>query len=123
MVSALILVVAMVFQIVPNQIFADIGSGANPSEGYGYEESIASPAVFVEGEMPDLRSEDGKHFKLSDGSFISVSYGSSVHYLDSEGKWQDIDNSLFSVRSQEDSNRKIIYRNYIGNTSDINKRD
>lgn len=30
---------------------------------------------------------------------------------------------LFSVRSQEDSNRKIIYRNYIGNTSDINKRD
>lgn len=35
-----------------------------------------------------------KHFRLSDGSFVAVNYGLAVHYEDSEGNWQDIDNSI-----------------------------
>ena len=44
--------------------------------------------------MEELRTEEGKHFRLTDGSYLSVSYGTPVHYQDEEGQWQNIDNTL-----------------------------
>lgn len=55
----------------------------------------------VIGEEEGLRTEEGKHFRLSDGSYVSVSYGMPVHYTDDNGAWQDIDNTL-----RLDSNRQ-----------------
>ena len=51
-------------------------------------------SLTVLGEVESLREEKIKHFRLSDGSFVAVSYGMPVHYQDSDGQWQDIDNSL-----------------------------
>ncbi len=47
-------------------------------------------------EIKELRGESVKHFSLEDGSCIAVQYTSPVHYLDSEGVWQDINNTLSS---------------------------
>ena len=48
----------------------------------------------VLGEVETLRQEGIKHFRMSDGSFVAVDYGMPVHFKDSQGDWQDIDNSL-----------------------------
>ncbi|MBQ5955285.1 MAG: DNRLRE domain-containing protein, partial [Firmicutes bacterium] len=83
--------------IVPRQVYAEAGASFPPEEpGDLSQEYIDnSRPVSVEGEVTNLRSEDGKHFKLTDGTFLSVSYYEPIHYLDSEGNWQDIDNSLY----------------------------
>ena len=44
------------------------------------------------GEVESLRTEDTKHFRMSDGSFSAVSYGIPVHYQDEDGNWKDINN-------------------------------
>lgn len=49
----------------------------------------------VSGEIPELRGEYEKHFSLSDGTYSAVVYPYSVHY-DSNGTWQEIDNTLRS---------------------------
>lgn len=45
-------------------------------------------------ELEDLRDKAVKHFRMSDGSNIAVQYDAPVHYLDNNGCWQDIDNTL-----------------------------
>ena len=86
---SVILVLAMLIQMLPVQAFAETAStsaAADMAEGQA--------EVTVLGEVEELREEDTKHFRLSDGSFVAVSYGLPVHYEDENGKWQDIDNSL-----------------------------
>ncbi len=53
-----------------------------------------SEPLHILGEVEALRTESQKHFRLSDGSFAAVAYDSPVHYADSDGQWQDIDNTL-----------------------------
>ncbi len=43
------------------------------------------------------REENVKHFDLGSGQYQAVSYAAPVHRKDASGKWQDIDNRLFSV--------------------------
>lgn len=45
-------------------------------------------------EVVELRDESVKHFRLEDGSYVAAQYDAPVHYLDENGEWQDIDNSL-----------------------------
>ena len=45
-------------------------------------------------EVTELREENVKHFRLPDGSFVAAQYESAVHYRDTLGAWQDIDNTL-----------------------------
>ncbi len=51
-------------------------------------------AAYVVGEVEELRGANEKHFRLSDGSFAALSYEETVHFLDENGEWQEIDNSL-----------------------------
>ena len=50
---------------------------------------------FIIGEDNEQRTESIKHFRLSDGTYLMVDYGESVHY-ESNGDWLDIDNTLVS---------------------------
>ena len=60
------------------------------------DESSADENVpFIIGEDDELRAESVKHFRLSDGSYLMVDYGTPVHY-ESDGDWLDIDNTLVS---------------------------
>ena len=45
------------------------------------------------GEVKDLREENVKHYKLSDGTYKAVVYSSPVHYKEA-GEWKDIDNRI-----------------------------
>jgi hypothetical protein len=45
-------------------------------------------------EDTSLRTVDTKHFLNEDGSYSAMVYPQPVHYLDSNGDWIEIDNSL-----------------------------
>ena len=45
-------------------------------------------------EITEKREENTKHFLMSDGSFIVAQYPNAVHFLDENGVWQDIDNTV-----------------------------
>lgn len=55
-------------------------------------ESVESASVV--GELPELREESVKHFLLDGGTQVAVQYGAPVHYLNSDGSWEEIDNTL-----------------------------
>lgn len=83
-----VLVLAMLIQMLPIQCLAnDEKSG----ESLKTEEA---PNVTVLGEVKALRRENVKHFRMSDGSYVAVSYGTPVHYLDENREWTDIDNTM-----------------------------
>ena len=84
---SMILVVSLLMQIAPVEVFAIQGNNSD-SEKPAY----ANEKPTIVGEEVTLRGESEKHFRLSDGSFLAVTYDSPVHYLDSMGKWQDINN-------------------------------
>lgn len=48
-------------------------------------------------EDTSLRTEISKHFKISENGYIAAVYDQPIHYLDDNGVWQDIDNSLVAV--------------------------
>ena len=93
------LVLAMLIQMIPIQSFAaSTGSSTVDVE-------TGQPVTTVLGEVEDLREEDTKHFRLSDGSFIAVSYGMPVHYENEDGNWEDIDNTI--VQNSETSTYQL----------------
>lgn len=45
-------------------------------------------------ELTDLRDENVKHFRLTDGTYQAIAYAHPVHRKNKDGVWQDIDNTL-----------------------------
>lgn len=65
--------------------------------GVNTETTITEPISTVPMEAIEidfLRTENTKHFLMPDGSYQAVSYSGAVHFMGSEGIWQDIDNTL-----------------------------
>ena len=56
-------------------------------------------------EMESKREANAKHFRMSDGSNIAVSYQSDIHYEDEIGQYQEIDNRL-TYRNNDGSRMK-----------------
>ena len=55
----------------------------------------SSPDFYVDPfEVVELREENTKYFRNSDGTYVAAQYDTPVHTLDADGAWQDIDNSL-----------------------------
>ncbi|MDO5378070.1 MAG: DNRLRE domain-containing protein [Clostridia bacterium] len=59
-------------------------------------------------EIPEKRTENSKIFDLGRGAFQYVQYPDAVHFRDSDGNWQEIDNQL-SVQKNADG--KPVLRN------------
>ena len=57
-------------------------------------------------ENEELREANIKHFDLSNGISKAVMYSQAVHYLDENGKWVDIDNSLSLSGNEYSTNNK-----------------
>lgn len=53
-------------------------------------------------EVIEEREEDSKTFLLSDGTFMVAQYGMPIHYEDTKGQWQEIDQSLEEDTSGEE---------------------
>ena len=101
---AVFLVLVLMMQLFPLSVFADDTAGsvqvdvtqtaeASPEDASAAESQQQS--AYVVGEMPGLRSQSEKHFRMNDGSFVAVDYGAPVHFSADGGEtWEDIDNTL-----------------------------
>ena len=97
---SLFLSLLIMFFAIPSVVFAElaeaIGSierAKDTEEGYKDIYTYIGDAFEVEG----LREESVKHFRLEDGTYVAAQYNYPVHYVDENGKMQDIDNKLSEV--------------------------
>lgn len=104
-VLSLVLSVLMTISALPLSVFAIESTDGNTEE-------IADNLNLVKDvvEIKELRDENVKHFRLEDGSYMAAQYEVPVHYLDENGDWQDIDNSLTESGSEiSTKNAKIKF--------------
>ena len=52
-------------------------------------------------EMGDYREENKKHIRQPDGSISAIMYDIPVHYMNSKGKWDEIDNTMKEIKAPE----------------------
>ena len=107
---AALLTFAMLIQEIP--VFAadttEQSDVATASENVTVTETeAAEEPVTIVAEEDSLRGEREKHFRMSDGSYIAVSYNDSIHYQDDSGSWKEIDNRL---TEKKDSKGKTFYK-------------
>ena len=100
-VISLVLAFLMCFYMVPLSVYADVIEMLTDNS----EDAVSIPPVSEETEdlvfeVTELREQNVKHFRLPDGTFVAAQYKTAVHYLDDNGKWQDIDNSLSETGSE-----------------------
>ena len=89
-------------ELVPASALA-VGSNSDLTEETEATDVLGTDeTACVIGEMDELREEAVKHFRMSDGSFLAVQYDGPVHYQDTDGEWQDIDNTQVSVSGSTD---------------------
>ena len=100
-----IMAILMLFVYMPMYSFATLIE--NNSEATEEESTeIAKQDIIVLEEDEELRDENIKHFKLSDGTTKAVVYSQAVHFKDADGKWIDIDNALALNGNEYSSNNK-----------------
>ncbi len=87
---SLILSILMLLSTIPMSVFAIDVEDTNYQKKGASNINILKDIVEVEG----LREESVKHFRLEDGTYIAAQYDVPVHYLDENGAWKDIDNTL-----------------------------
>ena len=83
-----VLSLLIIFYAIPCTIFADFikTSSNGEAEASNSQTGAVSPTAEVY-EVTELREENVKTFRLSDGSFVAAQYPTAVHRKDSEGKW------------------------------------
>jgi|GEM_PF-4634821 len=79
-ITALILILSFLIAVIPG-----LSLSAQSSD---------TDEITIVREEQDRRTMSEKHFLCSDGSMMAVSYSGDVHYLDAEGNYQPIDNTL-----------------------------
>ena len=85
------LILAIVVFIQTTSIF-EIVASATTTTNEASNEITVEPEII--GEDTSKREESVKHFRMSDGTFLAVSYSQPIHYRTENGSWQDIDNTL-----------------------------
>ena len=101
-VSAAVLAVFLLIQAVP--AFAldsheyEIGE-SNVSNDNNLTPANVEPEILYEDVT--LRSENTKHFKMNNGTYLAVQYARPVHEIDSNNEWVDIDSSYIYENSNE----------------------
>lgn len=70
------------------------------------DEKLITPIL---GEIEEFRTENTKHYRHKDGTYTAAVYSEPVHYLNSSGEWQDIDNTLALNNSRKSVSGKATY--------------
>lgn len=70
------------------------------------DEKLITPIL---GEVEEFRTENTKHYRHKDGTYTAAVYSEPVHYLNSSGEWQDIDNTLALNNSRKSVSGKATY--------------
>ena len=106
-VVSIVLSILMIVYLIPMSVYANMVQDLfdNDNESDSNEQIVRE--VF---EAAERREESVKHFRLEDGSYTAVQYDVPVHYLDEDGEWQDIDNTLSASGSEySTSNARVKF--------------
>ena len=108
---SLLIAIIMILPVVPLDYIS--AEDIKPLEKPDYSEE-----VYVIAEDTTKRGEFEKHFVLSDGSLVAVVYPESVHAIDYQGQWSDINNRLtISDEGYKNGNSSVILPELYGNDS------
>ena len=92
---SLFLALVLVCQILPLNVWAEeAAERAATAENTGVDVEPGQDHAEILDEVPERRGESEKHFLRSDGSYLAVQYEVPVHYEDTDGQWEEIDNTL-----------------------------
>ncbi len=84
---AIFLAVLMSISLFPMNVFAEWVTSI------AQEKTVAAEITYPF-ELVELREADTKYYQLENGKKMVARYPQAVHYLDAEGNWQEIDNTL-----------------------------
>lgn len=117
--TAVLLCVALVLSVMP------IVSAQAAPDNFEYTTSDENvvPAVsepYIVGEITEKRTENTKHFLMSDRSVLAAMYDKTVHYYD-DGSWLDIDNSLSTNDENDYENKSNGFKTKFSKKSNGNK--
>ena len=108
---SLLIAIMMILPVVPLDYIS--AEDIKPLEKLDYSEE-----VYVIAEDTTKRGEFEKHFVLSDGSLVAVVYPESVHAMDYQMQWIDINNRLaISDEGYKNGNSSVILPELYGNDS------
>ncbi len=106
---AVISAVSLLLCMIPLSVFAEDtmppvqADAVTPIDSTVYDDTVDVENLTAEdiiGEAEQLRDAQTKHFLLSDGSFVAVSYPVDVHEQ-VDGQWVELDNSLENTTDAE----------------------
>ena len=123
---ASVLTAAMLLSMTPDLLSAKAEEPPEPPQETVYADYEKPPVEqYILSEDVSRRTENEKHFLLSDGSYQLSSYQDNVHYKDEEGNWQEIDNSLEykPVGGQENIEGYDFYQNKANRTVPAGRAD
>lgn len=92
---------------------SEISEDISPDLGFS-EDTEDNKKSKILCEVEEKREEFTKHYMTEDKGYIAVVYDGPVHYIEEDGKWEDIDNTLCQVTK---ANGDKVYKN---NKSSIN---
>lgn len=84
----------------------DTAVSANDSTQEISDSKIVTPIM---SEVEELRTENTKHYRHKDGTYTAAIYSEPIHYMDSTGLWQDIDNTLTLNSKRKSASGKATY--------------
>jgi len=106
-VFAVILVMATILQAMPMSAFASLAEEFNQpvdaTEFVSDSDEKTAEDAYILFEDTNKRELSSKQFRMSDGSFIAVSYPEQVHFIDNDGKYADIDNRFIYSEAKEEN--------------------
>lgn len=109
---ATFMAILLVMQIIPASLInvsAETLLGEAEIESYSNSVSQIEEEPIVLGENIDLRNSSNiKHFMMSDGTTKAIVYNEDIHYMDDEGLWQDIDNTLYTSNSDKSNDDELL---------------
>ncbi len=103
---AMTLSIVLLFYVIPSAVFAEAAdllssdesdASSSVTDVEALDSAVTGNTDAPRGELYEaepLREEYVKHFHLEDGSYVAAQYPLPVHYMDGNGNWQDIDNTL-----------------------------
>ena len=105
-VFAIILAMATILQAMPMSAFASLAEEfdhtVDATEFVSDSDEKPAEDAYIYLEDENKRELSSKQFRMSDGSFMAVSYPEQVHFIDNNGKYSDIDNRLVYSEAKED---------------------
>ena len=119
-ITAVLLCVAIIIGVMPVVSAQEVTDNKISVTNNGEAVNQATSEPYIIGELTEKRTQDTKHFLMSDRSIVAAVYDEAVHYYD-DGVWLDIDNSLSSNGENEFENKSNSFKTKFSKKSNGNK--